>query len=269
MMGIKQGTTVFTEDGNGWEYIATLGDGSIVLRAIYDEDEEHWYSRSTCIVEKVWPKPPRQIHDVEIAQRVAEIAKLRAENNELARERRELERDIPNRIAALAQLDAAVTRIDDFMAGKITHFVTEQRGRFKIEALEDALKSDERNWPVRQKLITLFGRSDGSLSWNINQYSDGSGHSAYRCYPCKSAAEALAVMAPLIAAMLADKEGYGRSSAMDSADKYGLPVPASVRAELMARDRVRMAKNVEDHSRRLAGAQKTLDEHDAKTLEPS
>lgn len=60
------------------------------------------------------------------------------------------------------------------MHGHFKYVVLHNYGSYKIELFEDALKSND-SFDGGLKLLTLFGRSDGNLSFRINRYRDGSG----------------------------------------------------------------------------------------------
>lgn len=82
-----------------------------------------------------------------------------------------------------------------FMAGEITHFFIDNYSP-EIVTWDDNKIYDTDSWGSRLriegiKLISLFGRSDGHLHYQLSQYRDGSGGSA-RIVPCRSYEEALA-----------------------------------------------------------------------------
>ena len=82
-----------------------------------------------------------------------------------------------------------------FMAGEITHFFIDNYSP-AIVTWESNEPYDTDSWGGRLKidglkLISLFGRYDGRLDYQINQYRDGSGSST-RIIPCTSYEEALA-----------------------------------------------------------------------------
>ncbi len=68
-------------------------------------------------------------------------------------------------------------RIEDFLEGRITHFVVKTYGPPKILTFANALESVESYDHHKLKLLTLFGRNDGAMNWGINAYKDGSGYS--------------------------------------------------------------------------------------------
>lgn len=102
------------------------------------------------------------------------------------------------KIAALRKLtsEAAAEQLaflEAFVAGEITHVVImpEFGCRPVISKFDSEIADDWRSADYGLKLLTLFGGSDGSLSWHIHHYYDGSGGSV-KVYPAKSYEDALA-----------------------------------------------------------------------------
>ncbi len=102
-----------------------------------------------------------------------------------------------------------------FMSGRITHVVVVHYSDYEIRSLVDAVEESEQRYGYVHldglKLISLFGcNADGErwerdrtfkLTWQINQYKDGSGSWA-TIHPCQSHEEAIQTLDGLIA----DKE---------------------------------------------------------------
>lgn len=67
--------------------------------------------------------------------------------------------------------------ICSFLSGNITHIVTYNRwgGPEIVNCKEPGWLNFHDKYDSGLKLLTLFGRDDGTLQWKINQYSDGSG----------------------------------------------------------------------------------------------
>jgi len=82
----------------------------------------------------------------------------------------------------------------DFMAGNITHLFKKSYGSPEIEEF-DGTDIDSGTWGNRRsvegiKLISIFGKSNGDLSYRLHRYSDGSGDSQ-EIYPHTSYESAL------------------------------------------------------------------------------
>lgn len=70
--------------------------------------------------------------------------------------------------------------LSSFVLGKIKYFVVVNYG-IKIVKYEDYM--NDKDGEIR--LISLFGKDQGSLNWGVNQYGDGSGTN-YRVIPCET-----------------------------------------------------------------------------------
>lgn len=90
-------------------------------------------------------------------------------------------------------LMGVVESVMDFVSGNITHLFID-RYQPEIQKFEDAVIDEDRGFGRilvdGLKLITLFGKTDGSLEWRLNRYSDGSGGSTI-VYPARSYDEGL------------------------------------------------------------------------------
>lgn len=93
--------------------------------------------------------------------------------------------------------DSQLELLKDFLSGEITHFFIDS---YKPEIVtwegDELYQVDDWNGSHRiedLRLISLYGRSDGNISWRLNQYCDGSGGCKYDISPCKSYQEALAL----------------------------------------------------------------------------
>jgi hypothetical protein len=123
---------------------------------------------------------------------------------------------------------AGLENLDQFLAGKITHFVEHCYGPPKIKTFKEALEqTDDYGRRVKDlKLLSLFGRSGGDLAWRVNDYQDGSG-SWREMTPCLSREEALEVARKVFAeheANVAENPHRGGPSKewADAAEKLGI-----------------------------------------------
>lgn len=91
--------------------------------------------------------------------------------------------------------DAQLQRLHALLAGEITHFYIDYYKPQIVTWDDEIVFQTDRNWGRLKvegmRLLSLFGRSDGSLDYRISDYSDGSG-SWRRIVPCRSYEEALA-----------------------------------------------------------------------------
>lgn len=151
---------------------------------------------------QVYAQPPVEKLHARVAELTQQCDAKRAEMREVEKLRREIaatEANDKKRMAALSMRSEALTRIEDFLDGKITHYVKvssfdwpDDIGR-EIEISEAKKeKCGDDDYTRDLKLLCLFGRAKGDLAWMLHRYSDGSG-SGYGCswvYPCCSLEEA-------------------------------------------------------------------------------
>lgn len=235
--------TLFDEAGHEYRLAAIPEDHTLVWSQMADEDGDAYDGElrvvDTAALRSVPPKPSL---DSEIAKAQAVLSDLR---EQLAITRRELdtfERDRDGRMARLKQ-HKALARLDDFLAGRLTHCVEHRSyGPPEIVAFEDAWAADDSCRPKRLRLLTLFGRTDGDLEWNLNRYSDGSG-SNVTVVPCTSYTEAVSVAAEVISAHVAKaldpEEGLRTKPSRkwhDSAVAYGIAMDERYLRELEANE---------------------------------
>ena len=136
----------------------------------------------------------------------------------------------------IKELDERVKKYDalknvfDFIDGKMTHYVVSdyERGVNIIDSLDryDGGRFNE-------KLMVLFGRSDGNLQWMLNRYSDGSG-SWVDIFPCCSYEEAVRVAKDWISENI--KKGVLSQSLLKSARLFSVDVPKKKIEELIEKE---------------------------------
>ncbi len=187
---------VYLRDGRKAWCLGRVGD-QYAVRPMWEgeEDWEEWPSPEapTRLVGEVLDEPPvADYHDQvrilreEIERLCADLAEVEGDIMVAKQERHQL-------LDKLKQVPA-LRRIDDFIEGKFTHFVSMEY-RYEIRGRDVALESNDRfaSAADKTKLLSLFGRSGGDLNWGINSYSDGSGASG-TVIPCQSEEEAIGIM---------------------------------------------------------------------------
>lgn len=231
------GDEVYDIHGRAASYVARSVHGGHVVQPIYEhEDYEPSYGNP-----EVWPeifaKPPEQKLHGEIARleklRAAEQAALDA----VRQMRRKEDAEYAQRAAERKRFDQ-LKKLDDYIAGKITHFVVEPyySSGVTIQTFEEAMKSNESRYDKTLRLLSLYGGSDGDLSWRVDYYSDGSGSSHSGWYfPATSYEEALAIAAKRLDDRYKkmrgsdpDQERHYASGLAASARNLGLDVPEDV-----------------------------------------
>lgn len=241
-MKLEPMTDVYLESGQLCQFIG--GDQSeYVVRPYYRREDEDQNGTEPSLgrpitVARVYKTPPVEIIDAEIADKARQLAELSAQVNATRTEARTVEEARKAVLARLKENDA-LAHIDDFISGKITHFVVQTYSAVEVFDKDAALKQDkERRWDSDIKLLCLFGDTKGDLSWRMNQYRDGSGSSWQTVYPCLSLDEAKTKAAEIIGAsfnlLIAGERVIYPENLVDAARKIGMPVPDAVTKKLFA-----------------------------------
>jgi len=235
---MDKGQTVYTTNGEAVEFIAEVpGEGFAVWRlfegcagdALVEFRGEH-----PILVDRVYETPPTAVQEEGVAKLAETAERLRAEVGELRREKLQLEEDARRRSDGTAELKArlsqhaALARIDDFLCGRITHFVMRHYSEIEVKTAAEALASkDEGRNGDGMKLLSLFGHSEGQLDWRINDYKDGSGQ-WISAWPFASEEEATTFAKQKVVEVMAGAIGnaFRAEYALKSAAKLGVePLP--------------------------------------------
>jgi hypothetical protein len=259
---MEPGTQVFDDDGRAWEFLTELGDEGTAVLPVYEDGRT---GRPVILRRELYEVAPVQVLDESCRIAREKLESLHDQINIATGELYRLERELPQRIEELSQMDGAVTRIEDFLQGRITHFVSVQYGKPKILTFEEATTPERNEWPHKaRKLVALFGKSDGSLAWKVNEYKDGSG-SWKESIPCISIEQAELTVALVVGDLLGSENQVDRIRGVRAADEFGLSVPPKIREEVRAHDRARLAGQVEDRERELRKIEEKLTAFDLST----
>jgi len=227
-MGFQSGQAVFLGDGQEVEYIAGH-TGEHVVRAILNaEDEEPRYGRPLTVYE-VFAEAPVARYNDQVVKAREELAEVKAALKAARDEKRQLETETKARATAFAR-HRALDCLEDFVEGRITHVVVESTYNASIQTFEQAFSdTDHRGRVDGIKLVSLLGRSNGNLAWNVNRYYDGSGSNT-TIHPARSFEEAKEIWLGVFEHAMAEyraKTGYmhGFNYWIESAALAGVEVP--------------------------------------------
>lgn len=254
---------MYLKDGRECELVCEIPDGAGFVVSVYQHDSETgdaYLNGTHKIVKAVFEKPPID----RIAQEYSDLEKqLRTKRSELHEVNRELSKAENERKRLLDKLKQVpgLQRLEDWIDGKVTHFVTVDYGRVTVvpkAEMSCGEDSGRRSYiPKRIKLITLFGESDGTLVWNANQYRDGSGSHSTECYLCCSEEEAREVAGQIIEREWSSEKVHHLQYLINSADIIGHPVPEHLREKAKA-------YKAEDLLRQLESRRKELEKVEAE-----
>lgn len=197
----------YTAQGQRCQILSELPSGKFLVAGAVgnnDYDDECYFDLDhPRVVDRVFDTAPVEIYDKRVASLLDELGKLEERRNALRTEISTSERQHKDRIQKLAKFQP-LQRIEDFLDGKITHYVIsegyhrDEDGHYQLKiSTPQQEKSGDECHSRELKLLTLYGKSDRSVEWKLNYYSDGSGSSSHFCWPCTSIEEAKALAARL------------------------------------------------------------------------
>lgn len=261
----NQGDTVYSENGQAAEYVAKIPEGHIVRPEVeaFDGEEEYTHLCAPETWNRVFSQPPTEKYSAELKALHDQIAQARAVR---AKEEAEDRERIRTRAEVFKKFDA-LQGIEDFIAGRITHYVEpDNYGPPKIIAVETAIASESDSYRKKLRLVTLGGElSNGKISWMIGQYSDCSG--AQRgVQPCTSLEQAEGLVKDAVVKHFAMQNPDARQGWIDAADKYSIPVPQKYRVGIA---QARLHHLVNNHNNKYARQQiesytKQIADHEAE-----
>ncbi len=247
------GDGVYDQQGNFYQYVSEhpSGAGHICLPWFESRDNDgspYDWTGDPVTIRVVYSDAQEAVQksEAKVAELNAKADALRLELAELQKTKSASDREISERKARITQHEK-LRLLDDYIAGKITHFVVapEYGSTVEVKTVEQALKDNDRH-ARGIKLLTLYGDSKGDLQFRINSYSDGSGNSfSGDAYPFTNEGDAQAFAKDLVARKLNDcisgkhgVNGAGIPAGLDgwakTAKAFGVPIPDS--AERMLRD---------------------------------
>jgi len=229
----EAGQTVYSEHGERAEYVTASGDGHIVRPIVESYDDEFGESYDHVCDPAVWrhvfPVEPVAKFSNELKTLHEQITVAKAERSKMEGEDWQRQRERAEKLKRFAILDG----LEDFIDGKITHYVTrEGYGPPAIIPIEQALTGDRDRHRGVLRLLTLGGcLKTGGITWQLNHYSDGSG-SKTGVIPCTSYEQA----AKTVEQEVAKHFGPGsrpdhekRQEWIDAAERFGITVPEEYR----------------------------------------
>lgn len=143
---------------------------NFVVTSLHDKPAESWKAKSLRELEERYrvqkAKLERELEDHDKRLRVA-IDKAKSRTESLLR-------------FSANSGDGQLETLKKFMAGEITHLYISGYSPEIVDFVDGNEPYSIDNWSGRMKvegmkLVSLFGRSDGSLSYRLSRYSDGSG----------------------------------------------------------------------------------------------
>jgi hypothetical protein len=262
----KNGDTVFDIHGREGSYLARCSGGHVVQPVYTHDDDLEEYLGEPETWREVFKTPPTVKLHGEVAELEAKLNATRSELYQIQEQRRTEDRDYAARADERKRF-AQLQTLDDFIAGKITHFfVVEGYGeRMSIQAFDDFMKpadSDGSRYERKLRLLSLFGGSKGDLAWRVDHYSDGSGGSHGRVFPALSYEDAVRHASEWLEGRYADirtkEHKHASLDLANAAERFGLSVPDDIAGWAKATADAAHAKNLEHARKQVADAQAKL-----------
>jgi hypothetical protein len=240
MENFKNGDRVFLETGQEAQYVGfAQGRGHIVQR-VFEHDQEYGTGSYETLgraeeVDRVHRTPHelRQKLDLEITVKLKTLEEVTAKGLQATKEALQFEWDQKERMARLKQ-HHQLERLDLFLEGKFQWIVIwDNYHGPKILPLNEALATDEDRPHKATKLLTLFGRTNGDLCWNLNRYSDSSAgwNESYSAIPCLTEEDARAEAQKVLNdhwEPLRAKGSYDEERWMKASLACGIPIPPDI-----------------------------------------
>lgn len=196
----------YTPEGQRCEVISQLPSGKFLVAGAvsgYEDDEPYFDVDNPRVVERVFDSAPVAIYDQQVRELMAKVETLEQRRNALLDELQAAERQQKERIAKLSKYQP-LERIEDFLDGKITHYVISEgyhhddSGHYQLKITTPQTEKSGDEYNNRDlKLLVLYGKSDRSVEWKLHYYSDGTGGRSHFCWPCTNSEEAKALAARL------------------------------------------------------------------------
>lgn len=246
----KAGDRVFSIQGQEGEYIARApGMAGHLVAPLYDspDDREPHFDAATNWPE-VFTAPPTERLQRDVATLESRRQRVSEELRQLRDQQAAMERTDRDRMARLKQ-NKQLRRIDDWLAGNITHFVVWERysDQIVVKTRADLMSNDRRSY--RAPLLVLYGtlETDENVVRSGVEWARVDNDKEIRVIPCASEAEAREQAAKALAHAVerwriarknrggssSDSWRYDRGSSRLVADlqALGLPVPDDVTAD--------------------------------------
>jgi len=192
---------VYLKDGNKAVLHGKSDDQYIV--EVYEESHDYYndewstgLSGRKTFVDAIYLSPPRDLIDESILAANEQLAEIRNSISSGNDEFRTVKADIDALKSELENI-APLRNVIDFMNGDFKYFALPDEWQGPKILEKNIAFTDEGEHERDTKLLTLFGKSDGNLTWKLSKYSDGSG-SPKTAIPCKTEEEAKNVMAEWI-----------------------------------------------------------------------
>ena len=214
----------YTTDGKKVAVIGKLNDAETIVQEVFvTESGAEVPSGANFLIKSLHDEPVTSWHDRHIATTEATHKRLTAELETYRRKvlsANDKAQAHARALTAFASSAAAeqLATLEAFVSGEITHVVTgSEYGAPRIREFSDAI-ADPRDYDRDAvKLLSLFGRTNGTLEWRLHRYSDHSGGSS-RVIPARGYDDAVRIVQELYNARVKEWLDDGKKHSTPSGD---------------------------------------------------
>lgn len=263
---IAIGDTVYSQHGQEAELVAGTS-GEYIVRPIYEDDDgpragevETW--------REVFRTPPAPKLDAETAAAEKRLADLQEEVRKVQAERYAFDADAKARVDRIKQHDA-LADLDNYLAGKITHYVTFS-DYSKTVAILPVTETIERHPSSYQfGMITLYPCTNWQgVQWLLNYHPKGANYSSDSrtervllcCSEDEAREKAQAYLRDRIADLLEQEPAkrYYAEALITNCRDHAVDVPAELIEGVESIKRAQLVKELADHQAKAAEIEKKL-----------
>lgn len=252
----------YLPDGRQVNVINKLDEGYL-CEYVYShedwEDDLHPYRDSgVFIVPEVYETAPTAVYDSRVLELRATIERLENQESELRERISEIETTERTRFARFERYKA-LRQLEDFIAGRITHYVEVPTWGVPRVVEFEQTKNPDGSYQTHDayRLLTLFGRTNGDLAWKLNRYTDGSGSNT-DVIPCTSLDDAQKVAREQIAERARDSADRPREDVINAAKQFNMSLPEAYLQKFRETRREQLHKQISEASAKVSQMQTDL-----------
>lgn len=250
--------TKFTFDGKKVAVVKELeSTKSFLVREVYIADGEEFLFGEVFQISKLYDEAPSTWQERRLQEIKSELEREeqthKAKLAEFEKKKWDTIKRLKNHLESFQKLINTCTRnsetevlyktfqtLSDFVLDRIKYFVVHDYST-KIVKFEEYMFDKDGDL----RLLSLFGADNGSLTWSVNQYRDGSGTN-YRVVPCRTLADAKIAFAEL----LNTKEHYFADD-VTVARKFRIKLDPKKLKEFNLRQRASIEAQIRDRESRI------------------
>lgn len=247
----------YTSDGKKVAVIGKLNAQETIVQEIFVVGEAEIPSGENFVVKSLHDAPAVSWAQKEKANIEASLAKTRREATDIQKRLNIANRELRERLNYVCKTlrHVAPESFDVMVAvlsGEITHYVVDNYGGPRV-------LTELPFYDGKLRLLSLFGRDDGTLNYYLHTYYDGSGSGGESVYPCRSEAEAEEVAKGLAEKRIASC-GLYHAGVFGLAKKYDIPLDAEKVAQYREREEANIRKRLEESQANVATWETKLSE---------